>query len=272
MFAKWQLWVFAILAVLPLVWWRQWMTAYPEGIPVNDWLLNGGNIRFKGSFFYWIFADRLGRLILGYWGMALFIIGLLVNSNSHHLKKHGYFFYSFIIASLLYVTVFARGNVQHDYYQILIIPSLVIFMGMGARALLKPPQEFINPLVSRLVLFVCIGFSFLFGWYFIRDYFNINNRSIIIAGEAVDKLTPKTAKVIALYDGDTTFLYYTKRKGWTSFEKSLPEMVQLGADYLVIANPTERDYGLATNYTVVASQKEYLLIRLDNKSNKVISN
>jgi len=74
-----------------------------------------------------------------------------------------------------------------------------------------------------------------------EDYFNINNPSIVVAGVAVDKLTPKNAKVIANYDGDTSFLYQTKRSGWASYEKPLPQMVQMGADYLVIANPVASD-------------------------------
>jgi 4-amino-4-deoxy-L-arabinose transferase-like glycosyltransferase len=38
---QWQLWFFAIIDVAPLVWWRQWMTQFPAGIPANDWLFNG---------------------------------------------------------------------------------------------------------------------------------------------------------------------------------------------------------------------------------------
>src|SRR3989344_3976594 len=74
---KWQLWLFAFLALLPFVLWRIWMSQYPEGIPDNKWLFNAGNIRFSGAFFYWIFADRIGRLILGYFGVALLVIGFL---------------------------------------------------------------------------------------------------------------------------------------------------------------------------------------------------
>ena len=88
---------------------------------------------------------------------------------------------------------------------------------------------------------------FSFGWYCVRDYYNIDNPSIIVAGQAVDKLTPKNAKVIANYNGDTTFLYQTKRNGWASFEKALPQMIQMGADYLVIANPTAADFGFRKN-------------------------
>jgi hypothetical protein len=102
-----------------------------------------------------------------------------------------------------------------------------------------------------------------FGWFFIRDYFNINNPAILEAGKVVDEKTPKNAKVIALYDGDTTFLYQTKRSGWASYQNDLPVMIQKGADYLVQLNPTDQDVAsLSQQYKVVASTPTYILIKL----------
>lgn len=257
---KYQLWLFAIIALIPLVFWRMWMTQYPAGIPGSNWLFNAGNIRFKPAYFYWIFADRIGRLISGYWGVVFIILGFLKKQS----RKDFLFLSSFVVASLLYITVIARGNVQHDYYQILIIPSLAMLMGIGASSLLKPFENY-NKVAAYLVFVVCFGFSMFFGWYFVRDYFNINNPSIIVAGEAVDKLTPKNAKIIANYNGDTSFLYQTKRSGWASYEKPLPEMVQMGASYLVIANPVDSDLNFGKTYKIVAHTSQYIIFNLRQK-------
>jgi hypothetical protein len=263
MVKKWQLYLFVVLVALPLILWRFWIAQYPEGIPASTWLFNANNIRFKGSFFYWLFADRIGRLILGYWGVALFVIGILANSSKAQIKKQGWFFYSFIIATLLYMTVVAAGNVQHDYYQIPIIPSLVIFLGLGARLLLFPPEELFNKIVARGMLLVCIAFTLVFGWFFVRDFFNINNPAIIEAGKIVAEKTPHDAKVIALYDGDTSFLYQTQRSGWASYQNDLPVMIQKGAQYLVMVNPQERDIqSLGSQYEIIAQSPTYLLIKL----------
>jgi hypothetical protein len=255
---KWQLWLFFIISLAPLVFWRLWMLQYPEGIPVTDWLFNGGNIRFKGAFFYWIFADRIGSLILGYWGVVLLVLGVLVRED----RKNGLFFLSFLASSLLYLTVMARGNVQHDYYQILIVPSIAIFLGLGSVFLLKAQNENLSKASCYLALVICSLFMFSFGWYNVRDYFNINNSSIIVAGEVVDKLTPKDEKIIANYNGDTSFLYQTKRKGWASFEKPIPEMIDMGASYLVLVNPTKNDYGIGKTYKIVSATKDYILFDL----------
>ena len=109
------------------------MTNFPEGIPVSNWLFNEGNIRFKGAYFYWLFGERISKLILGYFGLPLLILGFL----RLNLKKDLLFLLSFVGASLIYMSVIARGNVQHDYYQILIIPSICIAMGIGGAFLTK---------------------------------------------------------------------------------------------------------------------------------------
>lgn len=264
---KWQLWIFLIISILPLVFWRVWMLSYPEGIPQSAWLFNGGGIRFTAAFFRWIFAERIGGLILGFWGIPLFVLGILLNSKAEKLfafrKGQALLFWSFLISSLTYLIVVARGNVQHDYYQILIIPSIVIFVGMGAKFLLNPPKEYINKNLGIVVLLVCIFFGLAFRWYVVRDFFNINNPSIIAAGSAVDRLTPKDALVIANYEGDTSFLYQTKRKGWASYEKDLPEMInELGADYLVIANPTPSDANFEKDYQILEKTPQYVIFDL----------
>lgn len=266
MFRKWQLWVFAAVCLAPLIGWRVWITQHPEGIPVSDWLLNGGGIRFKPSFFNWIFSNRIGALILGFWGGSLLVLGLIINSNTEKIygfmKGQMLIFWAFLVSSLAYVTVVARGNVQHDYYQILIIPTLVIFAALGCKFFVSPPKELFNKKIGAGVLVVVITFTFAFQWFQIRDFFNINRGSIIIAGEAVDRLTPKDALVIANYEGDTTFLYQTKRKGWASYQNPLPEMIGKGADYLVIADPKESDLEFGNTFGIIEQTPQYIIFDL----------
>lgn len=255
-FKKWQLWLFALLIVAPLAWWRIWMTQFPEGIPANTWLLNGNGIRFRPSFFRWIFYERLTVLISGYFGMVFLLFGLYKWKKLKEAK----FFLTFIISSLLYVCVFATGNVQHDYYQIPIMPSIAILFAIGSYFLYQ--WSFKKIPVGKGILVICLLGGFYFSWMQVRDYFNINNRSIIAAGEVVDKLTPKDAKIIANYNGDSTLLYQTKRNGWASFQDPLPVLIQKGADYLLIVNPKPEDRGWAKEYKIVTETSEYILFDL----------
>lgn len=260
---KWQLYVFAILSVLPLLLWRIWIMAHPEGIPASDWLFNGGNIRFTGAFFYWIFADRLGRLILGYFGIVFLMFGLFKQDE----KDYG-FFMAFLLSTIAYLTVIARGNVQHDYYQILIIPTVAIFLGRGASFLLLLPAKLsshviTNTIVSLGIIMVVTAASLTFSWYFVRDYFNINNIGLVTAGQIADKVLPKTARVIAANDGDTSFLYYINRQGWPAYEHGVDQLHQMGADYIVIPTPTQQDFnGFGKKYKVFYSSPEVLIVSL----------
>ncbi len=255
---KWQLWVFLFITVTPLLLWRNWMQQFPEGVPVSNWLFNGGNIRFKGAFFYWIFAERISKLILGYFGVVFLIVGVIKRET----EKSYFFFISFLVSSLLYLTIIARGNVQHDYYQILIIPTIAIFLSRGVYYFISNARG-VNKYISYVIIFTVSVFMFSFSWFQVRDYFNINNWGIIEAGKEADKILPKDALVIAPYDGDTTFLYQTNRRGWAAFEKSIDEMIKMGASYLVIANPTPNDFsGFGTMYESVASSSSYLILKL----------
>jgi 4-amino-4-deoxy-L-arabinose transferase-like glycosyltransferase len=255
-----KLWMYVIAALTPFILWRLWMRQFPEGIPSNIWLLNGNGIRFRPSFFRWIGYERLTKLISGYAGVILLGMGGIQVIK----EKRTLFYLSLIVSALAYLCVFATGNVQHDYYQIVIMPVVAIVFGLGAKYLLDTKEHKI--LTVKSVLFGIITIlAFGLSWYQVKDYFNINNHAIVVAGKAVDEKIPKDAKVIANYSGDTSFLYQTKRKGWPSFEKSMPEMIALGADYLVLANPKAQDMYFAKDYKIISQTKDYLLFDLHQK-------
>ncbi len=242
----------SILAVAPFLLWRSWIKNYPEGIPAYTWLLNGDGIRFRPAFFRWIFAERLGKLILGYYG--LFFLGLGLT----HVKKYRYpilFFLSFI----LYITIFATGNVRHDYYQIIVVPSLVTVMAVGlARYLIS----YYKALIAVIFLIFTLAFSF----YEVKGFFNINNPAIVKAGKAVQEKVPEDALVIAPYNGDTAFLYQTKRRGWPiGFE--IQDKIKKGADYYVSVNYDDEARDLISKYQVIEQTKDYVIINLRSTNN-----
>lgn len=251
------LWTMLVLAALPWAVWRFWSLQFPAGVPQSGWLFNGGDIRFKGAFFQWIFAQRIAQLILGFWGVTIFSLGVLVNKKNY--------FISFLAASLFYLVVVAKGNVQHSYYQIPIIPTVAIFLAIGTNFLLNPPKQFFSKLISLPLLFISLIFMFSFSWFQVRDYYNIQDNSIVLAGQAVDRLTPKDAKIIAPYDGDTTLLYLSNRKGWPVWEKPLPDMIKLGADYLIFVHTKKTDLELGKIYRIIANTPDYIIFDLHKK-------
>ncbi|MBI3092890.1 MAG: glycosyltransferase family 39 protein, partial [Candidatus Levybacteria bacterium] len=257
MLRKKELWIFLILSLLPFILWRIWMQQYPEGIPRSDWLFNGNGIRFKGAFFHWIFAERISHLILGFFGLPFVVVGLLAKA-----KKEGWFFYAFLISLLLYITVLATGNVQHDYYQILIVPTLALFFAKGIDFLLENAGKLFNRYAVYLVIFVSMLFMLAFGWFKVRDFYSIQHPEIIEAGKAVDRLTPKNARVIAVYNGDTTFLYHTNRQGWPVWDRDLSDFIKAGATHIAFVNPGKDELNFATQFETISKTNSYAIFDL----------
>jgi hypothetical protein len=244
---------------VPLLWWRRWILQFPEGIPVYEWLLNSNRIRFKGAWFNWLFAERLGKLILGYWGLVPLGLGFVATSG----KKEGWVFRWFAIGVITYWILFATGNVQHDYYQIIILPAVAVYAAKGFSYLLGR-HEGIGRVGSIFLGVVVLIFMMAFSWYTVRTYYWVNRPEIVQAGVAADAILPKNAKVIASYNGDTTFLYQTKRQGWPlGFE--IDKKIAAGATHYVTVSPSDNDgetRDLASRYTVLVRNERYAIIDL----------
>ncbi len=254
--------LYGSLVCIPLFFWRQWILQYPEGIAVSDWLYNKGDIRFKGAWFHWIFAKRIGELILGFWGLIPFGIGLIASKQ----KAEQIFSLLWIFGSLLYLTIFAGGNVQHDYYQALLIPVIIWFLAKGVAFLCFSPKG-LSKIGSLSLVFVSVLFMWAFSWFTIRTYFWINHQEIVDVGKSADLLLPKDAKVIAPYNGDTTFLYQTNRAGWPlGFD--IDKKIEQGATHYVTISPSDADLetrDLANMYTVLVRNERYAIIDLRKK-------
>ena len=254
-----RLFVYLFISLLPLILWRLWIQRYPEGIPASVWLLNYNGIRFKGAWFYWLFAKRIGELILGYWGLIPFSLGIIISRK----KMYSLFSYCWLIGALMYLIIFAGGNVQHDYYHVLLIPVIIWFTAEGVAFLFEHHTGIYRP-ISVILAVISLLFTWAFSWYTVRTYFWINRPEIVEAGKAADRILPNDARVIAPYNGDTTFLYQTKRQGWPlgfDIEKKLA----MGATTYVTVSPTDSDLetrDLARRFTVLVRNDKYAIIDL----------
>ena len=155
---------------------------------------------------------------------------------------------------LAYVSVFAGGNVQHDYYQVLLLPMLCAVVGRGFAGLLELVPKTVSRYGMVLVVVGLSAFSMFVSWYTMRGYYNVNHWEIVEAGAAADRLLPKDAKVIAPYMGDTAFLYQTKRTGWPiGFE--IEDKIAKGAQYYISVNFDDETNALMKKYKVLGKHK-----------------
>ena len=246
--------IFVDLVLVPLFLWRAWIGKHPEGIPYFTWAFNGDFIRFRPAFWRWIFGERIGRLILGIWGLVPFVVGVVA-------KKKDYFNLSLMLGALTYVFIVATASVRHDYYQILIIPPICLLAAEGSLALWN--NNIFNKWLARPILIFSIVLGLGMGWYQVKEYYKIDHPEIIAAGQAVDRLTPKNALVIAPYNGDTAFLYQTQRWGWPVVDDSFENIIKLGATTYVSVNLGSGDTKyVEAKYKTIEKTSQYIIVDL----------
>ncbi|MEK7168879.1 MAG: glycosyltransferase family 39 protein [Patescibacteria group bacterium] len=238
---------FAFLAFTPFVLWRFWTGQHPEGIPFYEWAFNGDRIRFHPAWFRWLFGERIGILILGTWGLVPFAFGLM------RKLKNKFNFY-FVLSALSYLIIVATANVRHDYYQILIIPPIAMTLALGTTYLWKR---------SKIILILSLVTMFLISWDRIKPFYQVNHYEIVTIGKIVDETLPKDAKIVIPYNGDTAFLYQTKRKGWPAVDNSIDNIIERGADYYVSIDLGSSDtVNFSKRFKTIAKTDQYIILDL----------
>ena len=199
----------------------------------------------------------MNRLIFATGGFVLLTIGIL---NSYQDRKR-LGILTWLLSIAAYMTIFAMGNVTHDYYQLPLVPVGSILVAFGFWQIIDSAKTSWHRLINSAVAVSLLLLSLAFGWYEVRGYFNINRPEIVAAGIAVDALTPKDALVIAAYNSDPAFLYQTNRHGWPD-GVNLEDKVRAGATHYVSVNFDNVSEYLAGKCKTVAKTGQYIIIEL----------
>lgn len=238
---------FFFVSLTPFLIWRIWILNYPEGIPASEWLFFSVNtyrgvepIFFKPAFFRWIFKERLAELILGNYLLVFFILGFLKR------PKRSFLFFWLGLASIIYLFTFQGGNVQHDYYQIIILPALAILIGIGINFFLSEKVFF--PILNWITTLIIILMSFFFSFYEVKNFYQYP-QDLITTANIIKTLTKEDEKIITDRLGDTTLLYLSERRGYPAITDDLETLKKKGAQYLVtdkneLANELKNQYQL----------------------------
>lgn len=223
--------LYFLLAAIPLILWRFWITQYPEGIPVSSWLFTSVNtsegvqsVFFRPSFFRWILFERINNIILGGYLTAFFILGTIA-------KPKKWFMHYLLTSSILYIFTFQGGNLQHEYYQTLILPTLCMFIGIGV-SFLFVHKQIIIPAFTAVLTIAIWGMSFLFSYYTVKNYY-VYSEDIPHIANIVKTLTSPTDLIVTDTLGDTTLLYAMDRRGAPAVYKDLTELKGQGYTYFV---------------------------------------
>lgn len=252
--------LYFILGLIPLVLWRTHIQKFPEGIPANSWLLTsintGGEMKkifLRPAFFRWIFFERINNLILGGYLTIFLIIGIIQ-------KTKKYFFHSFLISSIFYLFIFQGGNIQHDYYQTLILPSLSIFVALGINLVIENKKIF-NYWLSLFFILTSLSLSWFFSFYQIKDHYHYS-QELIQEANIIKSLTSPEDKIVVDRMGDTTLLYLSERKGAPAIYKDPKDLKTLGYKYLITSNVEEIKKLKKENYKIIFENDKFSIFKL----------
>lgn len=249
------------LSAVPVYLWRNYIQQFPEGIPASSWLLTSvststgmHNIFMRPAFFRWIFYERINNLILGGYVMFFLIYGFFYKTKQTLLH------YAFALSALSYLFVFQGGNVQHDYYQIIITPALAMLLGYGVQLFINQRQ--LGFLVVRVfTVLVLFGASLAFSYYQVKAYYNQNSDWLLIADVIRSVTSPQDTLVLDAL-GDTTILYLSDRKGYPAPYKELSEFKKQGADYFVTTNSDYKNKFKDSTFSLIFENDKVLVFRL----------
>lgn len=224
--------LYFILAMIPFIAWRYYITKYPEGIPASSWLFTMVNtsegqkeIFMRPAFFRWIFFERLNNIIMGGYLSVFFVLGII-------RKQKTYLPLAIIAAGFIYIFVFQGGNVQHEYYQTIAFPSIALAIGLGVGLIIESTKTFLHPVMTMPIVVLLFAASFLFSWYQVNGYYVIP-QDLLLMSKIIKTFTKPTDKVIADRMGDTTLLYLADRKGAPLLYRSPEEMKSMGYRYIL---------------------------------------
>ncbi|OGK52783.1 hypothetical protein A2966_04730 [Candidatus Roizmanbacteria bacterium RIFCSPLOWO2_01_FULL_41_22] len=264
---QWSIWkkgdvyLYFILTLLPFVLWRLYIKQYPEGIPYNDWLFTSVNtfeglkkIFFKPAFFRWIFFERLGIGIFGVYLSVFFFLGLVA-------KTKKYLLHVILLACVIYLFTFQGGNVQHEYYQTIILPPVAIMVGLGVAFLISQGKYLLHPALTYLLIAIFFTAGFAFSFYKVRDFYIYPN-DLIQKAKIISSLTNENDRIVTDRNGDTTLLYLANRRGSPAIYKTPAEFSAMGYKYLITANQESVANLKAEGYQVVVETNMFTLISL----------
>lgn len=255
--------LYFILALLPFVLWRLYIAKFPEGVPASEWLLTSVNtyagqkvIFLKPAFFRWIFWERINLMIFGGYLTGFFLLGLFT-------KIKRLFLHSILFSAFAYVFVFEGGNVQHEYYQTIIIPALALFAGIGISVIVSERKRFLSPLLTVPLILGAIALSVSFSYYYkVKDFYtypqDLNHMAKIL-----DTFTRPTDKVITDRLGDTTLLYLADRKGAPMLYRPLDQLKAEGyAYYMTDKKEIISELITEKKYPVLFENSQFALFKL----------
>lgn len=268
------IWAYAVLVVAVVIAWyyhaHNILLETGQTIGLYDKFANWG-LLLKAKFWNRIIMQSLMERHFAWTGFPVFVVGLFLKRE----KKGERLFDFWLAAVVVYILIAGRGNLAHDYYQLVFMLPGVVFVGkVFARHF--DPGRILKEKKSALLALALAGvvvFSFirLHKWREKPDESVTYNISRVVREKTSDK-----DLIVTVTDGDPSVLYFSHRKGWVlpTYRvdgEYIDGLVKEGAAYLVglywrFDRPDEKErldrIFSSGKYAVVYKDKSAFIMRL----------
>lgn len=203
--------LFALIALVPaaLWYWHAWeiaRTNYPYhffgagGFSIMSWRWYGG--------IFW----RTATISLT---PVLFIL-MLAGALTLPRRPGSRLFHWWLVAMIGFIIAVGYGN-RHPWYQLPLVPIAASLAGLFCQECVDRLRA---PRVVRQFSGAFLAVIFAVAVFFnARTYFAASSSDLRETGLALQRITPPTARIVAVDDGDPALLYYAQRTGWHFLEK-----------------------------------------------------
>lgn len=250
-----------IAILIPFTIWM-YMLGFPLPLPSNTSLFNNiatpdgeENIFLSPLFFKTVFFQRINDTIMGGFMSFMLILGIIS-------KQKKVFLHTFGISALVSLAIFQGAHIQNAYYQLLLLPAIAIFVGLGLSTLVHQSKQWMHPALTYVTILFVAGLSWYFSYSIIKDYYTYSSDLIRIA-RIINTLTSADDLIVTDRSGDPTLLYLANRRGSAKTENDLNDYKDQGYRYFVTDNPERIDaIKQQDSYRVVFQNDKFALFQL----------
>jgi hypothetical protein len=278
LFARWELWFFAVVALVPSVLWY-WHAHRIADRFYPHHFFGAGGFHIMGFGWYWEIARLTAFSSLT---LALFTLGVF-GAVIAPRERFTRLFHWWLAAMLLFVFFAGYGN-RHQWYQLPLVPIAAVFAGCACVWLGRFAQI---PRTARMAgALVLIGSFAVSSYFCTQPLYRPAAASLRNLGRELSEATTPDALIIAATDGDPTVFYYAHRKGWhflgdgvydgnpldsAQIIANLEKLQSRGATHLVFYAGTKwwleyyKEFAakLATSATLVEQTPEFTIYKLN---------
>jgi 4-amino-4-deoxy-L-arabinose transferase-like glycosyltransferase len=277
---RWELWVFAAIALAPSAIWYWHAHRIAERFYPHHFFGAGG-FQIMSLEWYWGIIRQTTFSSLSLVLFTFAVVGGIVAPRGKYTRL----FHWWLGAMLLFIFVVGYGN-RHQWYQLPLVPIAAVFAGCACAWIARtgiPRPVFV------LGAFLLIGSFAVSSWFCVQPLYRPAAASLRDLGLELEEATTANSLIIAATDGDPTVFYYAHRKGWhflgdgvydgnpldsAQIIANLEKLRSRGATHLVFYAGTQwwLDYykefaeHLAKSATLVEANSEFTIYKLTTPS------